>query len=101
MRSALFSSRSMKVETQPIPRSPAVMKSPNAASPTVTPSFMKSTASSISKLSPRVLNKNSPSDPSSTDQYDAVEKLTQDLIRFTRSRYVNFCGCPLLVVDIK
>jgi hypothetical protein len=89
MRSSYFSSRSLKVETSPhqqptalSSRSPAAaLKSPGNTA--TTPRFMTSTASSISKTTSRLLNA---PDPSTSDQLDATEKLTQDLIRFTRSR---------------
>ena len=90
MRSSLFSSRSLKVETSPQQqptalsgRSPAAaIKSPGNTVPT-TPRFMTSTASSISKATSRL---SYAPDASASDQSDATEKLMQDLIRFTRSR---------------
>ena len=89
MRSSLFSSRSLKVETSPQQqptalsgRSPAAaIKSPGNTVPT-TPRFMTSTASSISKATSRLYAP----DATASDHSDATEKLMQDLIRFTRSR---------------
>jgi hypothetical protein len=77
----MYSNRSLRVETQPMfpPRSPS-MKSPNA---TPIKGFMKSTASSAGKLSPRTLNS---SPDTKLEHADMVDKLMQDLIRFTRSR---------------
>lgn len=89
MRSLLFSSRSLKVETSPQQqptalsgRSPAAaLKSPGNNA--TTPRFMTSTASSISKTTNRL---SYTPDPSTSDHLDTSEKLMQDLIRFTRSR---------------
>ena len=87
MKSFMYGNRSLRVETQPStfpPRSPN-MKSPNATTPMK--GFMKSTASSVSKVTtPRSFNV---SPDSRMRDADIREKLMQDLIRFTRSRFVS------------
>jgi hypothetical protein len=91
MRPSLFSSRSLKVETSPHQQTPTALltsRSPASAikSPAnnaTTPRFMTSTASSMSKATSRL---HYTPDQSSLEHLDANEKLTQDLIRFTRSR---------------
>lgn len=80
--SSLSSGRALRVETDPFPPRSLAKKTASTSSL----GFMKSTASSVSKVvsgSPM----NAASD-AIVDREDAMDRLMSNVLKFTRSRYV-------------